>query len=115
MRECVQRLCRALLCSPPPSALSFIPDTGDGWALDYPTLSLHAVSRSFPEGMTPEASGSAADAEMAHPAGPGCVYCQTDDAAGDEEADEDDEDAMRELWLLPNSQSERECARHDRC
>ncbi|CAD6886454.1 unnamed protein product [Tilletia controversa] len=109
-------------------SLSFLdPASSKGFSVDFPTVSLHAISRSIPEGLQAlaEASGSTA-----------CLYCQLDDNAGkndendgdghavpygsggvgdgngededgmDDDADEeeeadDDVNTLRELWLLP--------------
>lgn len=82
------------------SAVSFLTPQGTGWTLDYPCLSLHAISRSLPDGLV-----SAPLAE-----GAGCLYCQTDDAAGEEgdEEEEEGEESSREVWLLPAEQEARE-------
>ncbi|KAK0552424.1 hypothetical protein OC845_001690 [Tilletia horrida] len=107
-------------------ALAFLdPASSKGFSVDFPTISLHAVSRTIPAQLQSlaQASGSTA-----------CLYCQLDDHAGDEDDGETgshdtgaEDDAMneeeenaegegqgadgeeaedasggiRELWLLP--------------
>ncbi|KAK0525586.1 hypothetical protein OC834_005110 [Tilletia horrida] len=113
-------------------AVSFLdPSSNQGFSVDFPTISLHAVSRTLPDTLKAlaEASGSTA-----------CLYCQLDDNAGEDEnedgdapygsggdpdamqgteeegADENDageggEDggnSLRELWLLPRQPDELE-------
>ncbi|KAE8213067.1 hypothetical protein CF327_g3367 [Tilletia walkeri] len=98
-------------------SLSFLdPTSNKGFSVDFPTISLHAISRSIPEAIQAiaQASGSTA-----------CLYCQLDDNAGkddendanaaygsgdaegdegmedENEAADDDVNTLRELWLLP--------------
>lgn len=70
------------------SFLVFMSTTGRGFQVDYPTITLHAISRAE--------------------AGPS-VYCQLDEPAAATEAPAEDEDAssMRELVILPKDPSSR--------
>ncbi|WFD18985.1 hypothetical protein MCAP1_001198 [Malassezia caprae] len=71
--------------------ITFLPsDDKDmhGFALTFPSVALHAVSRSVPEDM--KLDGLYRDA---------CLYCQLDDHP-EQDADEDEEEeAVKELWL----------------
>lgn len=77
------------------SPLSPLSSSKHGFTLDYPSLSLHAVSRSLPAGLSTESDTTR-----------GCMYCQVDNSAtGDgRESDEDDEAEFVEFWLLPEEE-----------
>ncbi|KAI0726011.1 regulator of volume decrease after cellular swelling-domain-containing protein [Fomitopsis betulina] len=66
------------------SALVFLSASGRGWSVDYPSITLHAISRA--------------------PSGPS-IYCQLDEAAAladsDAPLDEDVDSELKELILLP--------------
>ncbi len=71
------------------SVLVFISATGKGFQVDYPSITLHAISRAE--------------------AGPS-IYCQLDDAPAAEAAvqvEEDDVANMRELVIVPKDSSAR--------
>ncbi|KIJ66808.1 hypothetical protein HYDPIDRAFT_180518 [Hydnomerulius pinastri MD-312] len=67
------------------SALVFMSSTGRGFQVEYPAITLHAISRA--DGSSPS------------------IYCQLDEAAGGPPADESSEDVtdMRELSILPQN------------
>ncbi|KAI0788060.1 regulator of volume decrease after cellular swelling-domain-containing protein [Fomes fomentarius] len=65
------------------SALVFLSVTGRGFQLDYPSITLHAISRAE--------------------SGP-TIYCQLDEPSAPEEEDED-ATAMRELVIVPKDPS----------
>ncbi len=89
-----------------------------GFELDYPSLSLHAVTRSVPASLlSGSGNGSGGEADS-------CLYCQLDDNPEQDEedsaqayADDDDDDdeeagagagssGIREMWILfPSSSS----------
>lgn len=63
------------------SVLVFISATGCGFQLEYPSITLHAISRTE--------SGS-------------CIYCQLDETpTGDRIDGNDDDSPMRELKIVP--------------
>lgn len=66
---------------------TFLPRKGKGFQVDYPSIALHAVSRSVPKYATHDDFG----AEM-------CLYCQLDDHP--ERDEEEEEEVVRELWIL---------------
>ncbi|CEH14965.1 Calcineurin-mediated signaling pathway inhibitor DSCR1 [Ceraceosorus bombacis] len=79
-------------------SLSFLTASSIGWTLDYPTLSLHAVSRTLPDGFQSDESEEA-----------GCVYCQTDDGLDEQDdAEGEEEEGLREMWLLTPDQNQLE-------
>ncbi|KAF8838583.1 hypothetical protein BDN67DRAFT_907062 [Paxillus ammoniavirescens] len=67
------------------SALVFMSSTGRGFQVEYPAITLHAISRA--EGLNPS------------------IYCQLDESAGGPPDDEAAEDAsnMRELNITPKN------------
>ncbi|KAF9223600.1 hypothetical protein BS17DRAFT_780885 [Gyrodon lividus] len=67
------------------SALVYMSSTGRGFQIEYPAITLHAISRA--EGSSPS------------------IYCQLDEAAGEPPADEASEDVsdMRELSIAPQN------------
>lgn len=89
IERCTQS-CRPSFCSSShslSSVLAFISTTGRGFQLEYPSITLHAISRAE--------------------SGP-CVYCQLDETpTGDEPENGEDDSPMRELKIVP----EREGAR----
>lgn len=75
------------------NSISFLTSDQKGFSLDYPSLSLHAISRSLPQALQ-NSSLSSSEA--------GCLYCQLDLNSGtDEEEQGEDEDNLAELWILP--------------
>ena len=66
---------------------TFLPRKGKGLQVDYPSIALHAVSRSVPEYATHDDFGT----EM-------CLYCQLDDHP--ERDEEEEEEVVREMWIL---------------
>nr|VWO96075.1 N/A [Ganoderma boninense] len=69
------------------SVLVFLSDTGRGFQIDYPSITLHAISRAT--------------------AGPS-IYCQLDEPPAADAPDDDDEESpshMRELVILPKDPS----------
>ena len=72
------------------SALVYISASGRGWSVDYPSITLHAISRAE--------------------SGPS-IYCQLDEAAAlaDSEAplDEDADTEMKELMIMPREAAAR--------
>lgn len=75
------------------SALVFISASRRGWSVDYPSITLHAISRAE--------------------SGPS-IYCQLDEAAAlaDSEAalDEDADTDMKELMIMPQDAAARKSA-----
>jgi hypothetical protein len=64
-----------------PSVLVFFSTTGRGFQVEYPSITLHAVSRTE--------------------SGP-CIYCQLDETpTGDRDENDEDESPMRELKIIP--------------
>ena len=71
-----------------PSVLAFISTTGRGFQVEYPSITLHAISRTE--------------------SGP-CIYCQLDETPTGDRSDGDDDDApMRELKIIPERVEARE-------
>lgn len=66
---------------------TFLPSKGKGFQVDYPSIALHAVSRSVPEYATHDSFGTEA-----------CLYCQLDDHPERDEEEEDE--VVREMWIL---------------
>lgn len=70
--------------------LAFLPESEShlkcGFQVDYPSIALHAIARSVPEGLR---SQSALEA---------CLYCQLDDHPERDEED-DEEGDVHELWF----------------
>ncbi|KAL0063674.1 hypothetical protein AAF712_009366 [Marasmius tenuissimus] len=66
------------------SVLAFISTTGKGFQIEYPSITLHAISRS--EG------------------GPS-IYCQLDESSGEPSNDPEEEMDMRELTIAPQDAS----------
>jgi len=63
------------------SVLAFISVTGRGFQVEYPSITLHAISRTE--------------------SGP-CIYCQLDETPAGDQADTDNDDSpMRELRIVP--------------
>ena len=63
------------------SVLAFISTTGRGFQVEYPSITLHAISR--------------------NESGPS-VYCQLDETpAGDQPGNDEDDSPMRELRIVP--------------
>lgn len=63
------------------SVLVFFSTTGRGFQVEYPSITLHAISRIE--------------------SGP-CIYCQLDETlTGDRAENDDDESPMRELKIIP--------------
>jgi hypothetical protein len=69
------------------SEVAFLPPSGKGFSLDYPSLSLHAISRSLPSALQSVSNDS-----------DGCLYCQL------EGVEDEDEEIFPELWILPAEQ-----------
>lgn len=70
------------------SVLAFISTTGRGFQLEYPSITLHAISRTE--------------------SGP-CIYCQLDETPTGDRIDGDDDDSpMRELKIVPERVEARE-------
>jgi hypothetical protein len=89
----------------PCSAVSFLPHETPGFSLDYPSLSLHAISRTVPQGLQETSQSESGDEQ-------GCVYCQLDlsglaDRDNADEEQEGAEDEMAELWIIPQSSEDR--------
>lgn len=79
-------------------SLSFLPAGSEqaGFEVSFPSIALHAVSRSVPEDMTSTVPNGASYHQEA------CIYCQLDDHPERDEAEETEEeedDAILELWL----------------
>lgn len=74
------------------SVLVFMSTTGRGFQIEYPAITLHAVSRA--------ATGPS-------------IYCQLDEYAGEAEgaASNDEMSDMRELSIVPQSAESRTCIR----
>lgn len=81
--------CSIVLCS---SSICYLTPESKGFQLDYPSLSLHAISRSMPASLIQNLQVSTSDSR-------GCIYCQVDSSANDAGDDEDVE--VFELWILP--------------
>jgi len=63
------------------SVLAFVSTTGRGFQIEYPSITLHAISRTE--------------------SGP-CIYCQLDETpAGDQPENDEDDSPMRELKIVP--------------
>lgn len=60
-----------------------------GFSLDYPSISLHAFSRSVPRAITRARCES------------GCLYCQLNLTAGTDEEDNEGDANLVELWIKP--------------
>ena len=75
---------------------TFLPRQGKGFQVDYPSIALHAVSRSVPEYATHDDFGT----EM-------CLYCQLDDHPERDEEEEDE--VVREMWILTHDAASRTC------
>ena len=70
------------------SVLVFFSITGRGFQVEYPSITLHAISRAE--------SGS-------------CIYCQLDETpTGDRTENDEDESPMRELKIIPERVEARE-------
>lgn len=83
-----------MLCS----QISFLPCSGKGFSLDYPSLSLHAISRSIPAAL--EAAAAASASSSISGTSIGCLYCQLEGV----EDDEQEESIFPEIWILPTEQ-----------
>lgn len=79
--------------------LSFL-SSSSGFAIDYPSISLHAITRSVPDGLLGNDASAATSA---------CLYCQLDDnpdADDDDETGEEEEGAgLREIWIYLPAQA----------
>lgn len=73
-------------------SISFVTSDRKGFSLDYPSLSLHAISRSLPLPLQNTPSASRDDS---------CLYCQLDLSAGEEEEEDGEENDLAELWIVP--------------
>ena len=70
------------------SVLVFVSTTGRGFQVEYPSITLHAISRTE--------------------SGP-CIYCQLDETPTGDQTDGDDDDSpMRELKIIPERVEARE-------
>lgn len=82
-----------------PRSLSFLPSTSgpSGFSLPYPFIVLHAVSSTLPGSSDPRK----------------CIYCQIETSPGADEADdeEDDADALKELWIIPETDEQSEATK----
>ncbi|SPO40325.1 uncharacterized protein PSFLO_05807 [Pseudozyma flocculosa] len=91
------------------SELSFLaPGSSSGFSVTYPTISLHAVTRSPPAGLAAPCppSASASQQNGQDPRSGGCLYVQLDLAAEDEQADQDDEGSLLEMHVFtPDDES----------
>ena len=74
------------------NSISFLTLNRKGFSLDYPSLSLHAISRSLPQAIQNSSSDNSE---------PGCLYCQLDLHAGTEEEDDEGDENIAELWIIP--------------
>ncbi|UZJ57281.1 hypothetical protein CBS101457_006601 [Exobasidium rhododendri] len=77
------------------SHVSFLLSSGRGFTIDYPTIALHAVSRTIPPALEDIAASSSLS---------GCLYCQLEGAEGDDEEEDEDQSPFSELWILPADQ-----------
>ncbi|WFD30886.1 hypothetical protein MSPP1_001910 [Malassezia sp. CBS 17886] len=80
--------------------VSFLQEDGArGFQVDYPSVALHATSRSVPAEVIALGSQEAPFYTEA------CVYCQLDDhpELDDAEGDEDSDASARELWIVTRS------------
>ena len=77
--------------------MSFLTEGERGFQIDYPSIALHAVSRSVPDDVFTNTDGFATDT---------CLYCQLDDHPERDESEDQDED-VKELWILLRDASQR--------
>jgi hypothetical protein len=83
--------------------VSFMPLSGKGFSLDYPSIALHAISRTLPSSFGQSASSSSPSL--------GCLYCQLEGAEEEEyEEDTEEQSSLSELWILPAEQESCELA-----
>lgn len=71
--------------------ITFLPEDTQsmhGFTLSYPSVALHAVSRTVPDDM--QLDGLYREA---------CLYCQLDDHPEQDEEEEDEDEAVKEVWL----------------
>lgn len=76
-------------------SISFLPNepassSSRGFQLDYPSLSLHAISRTLPPAMS-----STSNSDQ------GCVYCQIDSSTQEGIQEDEDEGELTEMWIVP--------------
>ena len=71
------------------SVLIFLSASGRGFQVDYPSITLHAISRTE--------------------SGPS-VYCQLDEPVADDQQEDEDSSSMRELVIVPKDVSARALA-----
>jgi hypothetical protein len=69
------------------SVLAFISTTGCGFQVEYPAITLHAISRTE--------------------SGP-CIYCQLDETPARDQSDNEHDSPMRELKIVPERVEARE-------
>lgn len=82
------------------SALSFYSAaTSTGLSIPYPLITLHAISRAPLRSLA-----AAGEPETAVAGGGPCIYCQIDEAEGDDEAEYD----TREVIIVPSDPTARE-------
>ena len=86
-------------------SLSFLPESKEqkGFQVSFPSIALHAVSRSVPEDILKNASHG-----QTYERG-SCIYCQLDDHPERDEDEEEEEDAIVELWLVVRDADTRMC------
>ncbi|PWN53347.1 hypothetical protein IE53DRAFT_338979 [Violaceomyces palustris] len=81
-------------------SLSFLSsETSSGFKLSYPAISLHAVTRSPPQGLYGPSTSSSTNASTS--SSTGCLYCQLDLSSGEQDAEEEqDEDTLVEMHIF---------------
>lgn len=83
-------------------SLSFLPSSGKstGFQIPFPSIALHAVSRSVPDDIQAKVADASAYSTES------CIYCQLDDHPERDE-EEEEEEAIFELWILVRDSDKR--------
>lgn len=101
----------------PSSAFSFLSESNQGFTVGYPSISLHAVSRSMPSSLEAIANGASTSTNgntnghsSSNSSNLACLYCQISNGE-DQEDETEEEDGIgneTELWILPSNADSRE-------
>lgn len=77
-------------------SLSFLPSASGstGFQIPFPSIALHAVSRSVPDDVLDKATDAGAYSSES------CIYCQLDDHPERDEDEDEEEETIFELWIL---------------
>ncbi|WFD43319.1 hypothetical protein MPSI1_001980 [Malassezia psittaci] len=80
-------------------SVSFLPDTeqSPGFQIPFPSIALHAIAKSLPEGILASISDQQSYDQEA------CIYCQLDDHPERDDVENEEDVTICELWIVAES------------